>query len=475
MLHPPDARTTIKRHNEAHTSAANRQFQLGITYEKMFQGWLYWYHDKKKRQQPIIVAQFTEAEMLRCIELERAETVARETETRDLNPGKIDTGPGWFNWCERAESAMLGIEGKSQEGPLYRVIRPAQDAGWVAPNPTVQLCYDLALTGPGYDRDNQQAWQLIQKWTIHDPIYNWLKPYELTEDGRGAWLALKAQMEGVAAINSRANAATRTLGMGQGSALWTNEYSGTTFMSYATTLQQAYTSLNKCHGVDTPPATRVQRLLDGMKPSDKQVLIAIAKSHVADYLMQDWVGAVQYLQAKVDAAFPPKESHGRKRGYRQVYETGTSGRGRSGRGGRFGRGGGRGRGRGGRGGRGRGEYFNGVDISNPDRNFTDPEFRKLGREGRELVYSRRRQNNRNNNHNNGGNGNNQQQQQNDDRTIQQLNVQNGGTNANSDAASVLTENSGAIVPYNSGTGASQEARNRGGNNGDAIGRRPGQG
>ena len=169
----------------------------------------------------------------------------------------------------------------------------------------MQLCYDLSLTGIGYDRDNQQAWQLIQKWTIHDPIYNWLKPFELTEDGRGAWLALKAQMEGVAAINSRANAATRTLGMGQGSALWTNEYTSP-FMSYATTLQQAYTSLEKCHGVDTPPATRVQRLLDGMKPSDKQVLIAIAKSHVADNLMQDWVGAVQYLQAKVDAAFPPR-------------------------------------------------------------------------------------------------------------------------------------------------------------------------
>ena len=46
-----------------------------------------------------------------------------------------------------------------------------------------------------------------------------------------------------------------------------------------------------------------------MRPSDKQVLIAIAKSHVADNLMHDWVGAVQYLQAKVDAAFPPPRKH----------------------------------------------------------------------------------------------------------------------------------------------------------------------
>ena len=441
MLRSADARTTLKRHNDAHTSATLRQFQLGITYEKMFQGFLYWYHDKKKRQQPIVAAEFTVNEMFRCIEQERADTVARDTETKDLNPGKIDTGSGWFQWCERAESAMIAIEGKSQEGPLYRVIRPNQPAGWVAPNPTMQLCYQLSLTGIGYEQDNRQAWQLIQRWTIHDPIYNWIKPYELTEDGRGAWMALKAQMEGDAAINARANQATRVLGTGHGSALWTNEHSGS-FMSYATTLQHAYTSLTKCHGVETPPATRVQRLLDGMKPSDKQVMITIAKSHVADNLMTDWVGAVQYLQAKVDQAFPPKESHGRKRGFRQVYETGSSGRGRSGRGGRFGRGGGRGRGKGGRGGRGRGsspEYFNGVDITDPNRTFSDTEFRKLGREGRELIASRRRGSNQNNS---GGNGNNRPQ--NNERAIQQLNVQTGGTN-NSDAASVLTDNSGAII------------------------------
>jgi hypothetical protein len=100
--------------------------------------------------------------------------------------------------------------------------------------------------------------------------------------------------------------------------------------------------------------------------------------------------------------------------------------------------------------------------------FTDTEFRKLGREGRDLIRERRDRYNRNRN-NNGDNGSNQHQQ-NDDRTIQQLNVQNGGTN-NGDAASVLTDNSGAIVPYVSGTNNSQEARNRGGNNGNSIGRR----
>jgi len=302
ILHPDDCTNIIRRHNDAHQTTALRQYSLGITYEKKLEGFLYWYHDKKRRQQPIVAAEFTVAKMVECMALQRADTVARDTETKDLNPGPIDTKGGWFQWCERAESAMIAMLGMSRQGPLYRVIRPDREPGWTAPNPTIQLCYDLSLQGIEFDQDNRQVWQLLQRWTIKDPIYNWLKPFEITEDGRGAWMALKAQMEGTAAINARANEANRILGNGQGSAGWTNEY-GAPFMGYATNLQHAYTSLEHCHGVKTPPSTRVQRLLDGMRPNDKQVQITIAKSHVADNLMNDWIGAVQYLQAKVDAAF----------------------------------------------------------------------------------------------------------------------------------------------------------------------------
>ena len=79
--------------------------------------------------------------------LQRADTVARDTETKDLNPGPIDTKGGWFQWCERAESAMIAMLGMSRQGPLYRVIRPDREPGWTAPNPTIKLCYDLSLQG----------------------------------------------------------------------------------------------------------------------------------------------------------------------------------------------------------------------------------------------------------------------------------------------------------------------------------------
>lgn len=457
ILQPDDAKETCKRHNEAHTTTTLRQYQLGITHQKKLEGFLYWYHDKRRRQQQIVAAEFTDAVMVESMEKYRAATVEQETEQKELNPGQIETGSGWFGWSERAQSALLGMEGCSRQGPLYRVIREDRPAGWIPPNDTMRLCYELPLTGISYDQDNRQVWRLLQRWIIKDPIYNWLKEFEATEDGRGAWRALKDQLEGTAAINARANEARRILGTGQGSATWTSEYGGMNFESYSTKLQHAYTSDEKCYGNVTHPQAKVQRLLDGMKPSDKQMLIAIAKSHVQDNLMNDWIGACQYLKAKVDDAFPPRQNHGRKRGFRQVSQTGSSGRG-----GRHGRGGGRQRG----GGKARkgGNVINGVDISDPNRSFSRKEFAALGEDGRAEVY-RRRKESKNNDNNNSGNNN--QGGQDDNRDIQQMNVQQ---NSSSDDASALTQNTGAIVPYNNGSNNSQD-RNRGGSNGDSIGRR----
>ena len=453
ILQPDDAKETCKRHNEAHSTGQLRQFALGITHQKKLEGFLYWYHDKRRRQQPIIAAEFTLNVMVESMEKYRAQTVEEETEQKELNPGQIETGSGWFGWSERAESALLGMKGCSGQGPLYRVIREDRPVGWIPPNDTMRLCYDLPLQGISFDQDNRQVWRLLQRWIIKDPIYNWLKEYESSEDGRGAWLALKSQLEGTAAINARANEARRILGTGQGSASWTSEYGGMSFESYSTKLQHAYTSDEKCYGTVTHPHAKVQRLLDGMKPSDKQTLIAIAKSHVQDNLMNDWIGACQYLKAKVDEAFPPRQTHGRKRGYRQVSQTGSSGRG-----GRFGQGGGgqRGRGKARKG----DNVFNGVDISNPNRKFSHKEFNALGEDGRAEVYRRRKESKNNDNNNSGGNDN---QGGDGSRAIQQMNVQQNNTN---DDASALTQNSAVV------SNADSQDRNRGGSNGDSIGRRP---
>jgi hypothetical protein len=165
ILQPTDAKDTIKRHNEAHSTTQLRQYQLGITYQKKFEGFLYWYHDKRRRQQLVVAAEFTEAMMIESMEKGRTESVAKETEQKDLHPGKIETGSGWFGWSERAESALIAMIGCSGQGPLYRVIREDRPPGWVPPNDTMRLCYELPLNGIAYDLDNRQVWHLLQRWS----------------------------------------------------------------------------------------------------------------------------------------------------------------------------------------------------------------------------------------------------------------------------------------------------------------------
>ena len=119
ILHAKDAKDTIKRHNEAHSTAQLRQYQLGITYQKKLEGFLYWYHDKRRRQQLIVAAEFTRGVTIESMEKFRTETVAKDTEQKDLHPGNIETGSGWFGWSERAESALIAMIGCSGQGPLY--------------------------------------------------------------------------------------------------------------------------------------------------------------------------------------------------------------------------------------------------------------------------------------------------------------------------------------------------------------------
>lgn len=453
MLRPSDASTIIKRHNEANNTTATRSYNLGITYQKKLQGFLYWYHDKFKRGLDIVSTDFTSVVMYECMAKDHAETVAQEVEQKELNPGPIETGAGYFDWSERAVSAFLAMRGKSGDGPLYRVIRDDQPPDYVAPNPTLQLCYDLPLTGIGFDLDNQQVFQNLQRWTIKNPIYTWIKKFENTEDGRGAWFALKEQLEGKAAINGRTYEAMRIIGTGEGSAVWTNEY-GYKFVDYTTQLQLAYSIFEKCDKQVTPDSIRVRRMLDGMKPNDKQVAIQIAKSYVADNLLGNWIGACQYLQAKIDEAFPPKAKHGQKRGYRKVSQTGSAKKG--GKGAK--------KGKGGNGG-GNKNVFNGVDISDHCRKFSDKEFKKMGHEGRIEVFQRR--------HNDKsyapgakkyGDMVAWHKNERNERAVAEVEVRQ------SDDASAITNNSRAIVQYN-GSNASNQDRNRGGNNADAIGDR----
>ena len=99
-----------------------------------------------------------------------------------------------------------------------------------------------------------------------------------------------------------------------------------------------------CYQKIVSPQFPVQRMLDGMHVSNA-LTIYMAKAHVLDNILGDWMGSVSYIFSKVAIQLPPWSGGGIKRkGDRRISKFDSKiGSGIS-------RGKGRGRGRGGRGG-----------------------------------------------------------------------------------------------------------------------------
>ena len=157
--------------------------------------------------------------------------------------------------------------------------------------------------------------------------------------------------------------------------------------------------------INVTPTDKVEKLLKMIKCQEGELLAA--KVVIDQQYPRDVVGACGYFSQQVAHIHGPaqleyKQQRGKKRGiYAIDSRAGRGGRGRGCTGNRGGRGrGGAGRGRGGN----NTNVINGIDISNPTRNFTSQEWEALG-PGRALVMQmRNRANGQNNNNNGGGRG-----------------------------------------------------------------------
>ena len=474
LMYDDDAKSIMETYNKSQA----RNNNVGFLTQKKLQGFLYWYHDKERRQEPIVAAEFTNAALAEALRAQRVEDSAKDTEV-EIDVGAIDTDLGWWKWKEKLQSKLdnkLGITGI----PLRRIIREDKPPGWTVAQATSdieRLIYQASLTGHDFDKDNATVWAELQSSTIGSPIYEWIRDCDDTKDGRTAFKRLEDMCEGADASNKRIVMANRALSLDHtnGGLFYSSEYSFK-YSSYTTKLHEAYQTIARYRN-DTAAETKVQRMLDGINVSNS-IIITMAKSHVTDNLLGDWMGAVQYMSTKVTLEFPPTNSTKKRKFGGDGRRISQAGRGRG-----QGRGrGGRGRGRGGRGrGRGRGGgrhgndlVYNGVDVSDYNRTFSNDEMSQMGYEGRNYVYAKRGENNNRGRGRGGrgygGRGNGYEYQgraqgrgqENDTRQVDQVTTNGDGDEANTNA----------IVPYqgNNTNANHRAAQGRGGRAGSGFGR-----
>ena len=187
----------------------------------------------------------------------------------------------------------------------------------------------MSHTGPEFTVDNAAVWSELQNVSIDSPVYGWIREYDKTKDGRGAFKALTDMCEGTASTNKRLLLASRIISLDQsgGGAFYQDEYVYK-FEKYVTQLHQAYMTISRYRN-ETAPETMVQRMMDGIKLQVTSLMIPLAKDYIQNHLMSDWMGAVSHMSTKIAQQFPPRSGKRKPRGGdpRKVAEAGR-GRGR---------------------------------------------------------------------------------------------------------------------------------------------------
>ena len=309
----------------------------------------------------------------------------------------------WTTYRDKFVSNLANING-ARNIPLSYVVNEAARPRVIRSTPLFEVelidLSDLEFyaastihNGPQFVEDNAKVWMLLKKSLLGTQPYHHVDEYEQGNDGRGAWLALKAYYEGEDFVNKTIQENLTKLR--------TLHYRGETqrfgFEQFVEIQKEAYKRLRDVgynNGLGVDEATKCSNLKT-MILGDAQLETALSIARTRGLFNGTFDDLVHFLKAEVDEMILRKKQLklATNRGSRisAVSSQGSFGRGR-GKGGR-GRGG-RGRGRG----RGRGnrkprtyltKMVQGKEIHNG--NYTSADFANLTREQKDTVKELRQQ------------------------------------------------------------------------------------
>jgi hypothetical protein len=360
---------------------------LGTVVIKRLQSLIWWVRDHTKRGLTLDAANFDAAAMNQASEMKvlRRETTDKEPSIMTL--GKFD--PDEFDAYEDAFLNLLAQSYGVLKEPLQYVVRPELTPTEFASNEERRM-YQFPLTGNSFELDNQAVHWKLKAFLIDSAGWAWIEPHDTAEDGRAAYMAWTAHYNGEGELSKRTAIAKSKLDQLH----YKNEKS-MSFERVTEIMTKCFNTLHKDPDQRYSDRQKVEKLLKTIRCQDAELLAC--KVVIDQQYPRNFIQACGYFSQQVARIHGPaqleyRQSRGRKRGiYAVDSRAGRGGRGR----GRFGNRSGRG-GRG-RSGPGRGKHtINGIDVTDPTRNFTAEEWEALGpNNGRALVMQmRERSNNR---------------------------------------------------------------------------------
>lgn len=367
LLEPNQAKDLVKQFSSRYPAQG-----LGILVQNNLTGLIWYVKDKARRGLPIDPLAITvndlkdghlahEAYMANRDKGENIKNLERWTDKHDFD-----------EWDQKVTETLSLIYGRNF-CPIAYVIRPDKPAGW---DPAVdatteyeKLMYQLPLNGVAFDQDNEQVFSLIQLAVVQTVAASWIHGALAARDGRGAMIALRGHYEGEAELDVRATKAQQDLD----NLVYTNERT-MTFEAMITRLNKAYIVLKK-HGQDFTDKSKVEQLAKRIRNPGNNIQITVAVETMREAHKANFTTAVQYITARM-AQINTASLNTPGPNPRRINENNTN-----------------------RGTNPHRTEFNGVNIRNPFRTFTELELTRLGERGQALVDELKQA------RNNGGRGN----------------------------------------------------------------------
>jgi hypothetical protein len=360
LLEPNQAKELVKQFNSRFPAQG-----LGILAQNNLTGLIWYVKDKTRRGLPVDPLAMMVNDLKDGHLAYEAYTANRDKGENIKALEKWTDKHNFDEWDQKITETLSLIYGRNY-CPVAYVIRPDKPAGWDPELDAVtkyeKLMYQLPLNGAAYNQDNEQVFSMIQLAVVQTVAMTWINDAVAARDGRGAMLALRAHYEGEAELDVRATKAQQELD----TLVYTNERT-MTFEAMITRLNKAYIVLKK-HRQEFTDKSKVEQLAKRIRNPGNNIQITVAVETMREAHKASYTSAVQYITARM-AQINSANLNAPGPNPRQINEN-NSNRNRVTR-----------------------TEFNGVNIRNPFRTFTDLELTRLGERGQAVVEELKRERN----------------------------------------------------------------------------------
>lgn len=279
---------------------ASRNLPEDVTFPflavKKLMAFRHWVAQRTNTGDSTSAVEFTDAECNAAL-LELRNSEERDESEKGVDVSKADalkTTGMWFKFNEKFINYISQIRGRAK-APLSYLLRAhvqVTDALRAATYDTTddRLIATLLHTGEHYASDNKRLWNELKSLTVDGTGWTYIKRFNRNEDGRAAYLALKAQCEGNSALHTKKVKAYNQIEK----ARYQGERKTYNFAKYVEAHQNGYNDILDADPAETiPEPKRVRDFLNGIMDPSLQSGIDIVLSDPA--MLSSFEATQQYL------------------------------------------------------------------------------------------------------------------------------------------------------------------------------------